>query len=93
MLVNERAIGTDQHKKFVLVVGADQKVAYREVKLGASVDGLRVVREGLEPGEMIIVNGLQRVRPGAAVAPTTVAMDHKPELAARCGNGTPSTSA
>jgi len=74
LLVSDRAIGTDQDKKFVMVVGADNKAAYREVKLGTSADGLRVVTSGLSPGERVIVNGLQRVRPGAAVAPETVPM-------------------
>ncbi|MPZ37427.1 MAG: efflux RND transporter periplasmic adaptor subunit [Rhizobiales bacterium] len=74
LMVNERAIGTDQNKKFVMVVGDDKKAAYREVTLGAFVDGLRIVTKGLQPGERIIVNGLQRVRPGALVAPELVAM-------------------
>jgi multidrug efflux system membrane fusion protein len=78
LVINERAIGTDQNKKFVMVVGADKKAAYREVTLGAHVDGLRVVTKGLEPGERIIVNGLQRVRPGALVAPELVAMTERP---------------
>ncbi len=69
LLVSERAIGTDQSQKFVLAVGADNTVAYRTVKLGSVIDGKRVVREGLQPGETIIVNGLQRVRPGMTVAP------------------------
>jgi len=69
VLVSERAVGTDQSKRFVLVVGADNKANYREVALGPSIDGLRVVTAGLEPGERIVVNGLQRVRPGAVVAP------------------------
>jgi multidrug efflux system membrane fusion protein len=67
LLVNERAVGTDQDKKFVLVVGAGDKAEYREVTLGAPVDGLRVVRSGLKGGERIVVNGLQRVRPGSVV--------------------------
>ena len=58
-----------------MVVDADNKAAYREVTLGASVDGLRVVTSGLQAGERIVVNGLQRVRPGALVAPQVVAMD------------------
>jgi RND family efflux transporter MFP subunit len=74
MLVNDKAIGTDQSKKFVLVVGADNKALYREVKLGPVIDGLRVVKLGLKGGEMIVVNGLQRVRPGDAVTPQTVSM-------------------
>ena len=74
LLVSERAVGTDQSKKFVMVIGADNKAAYREVALGASVDGLRVVTAGLKPGERIVVNGLQRVRPGALVAPQEMKM-------------------
>ncbi|HEX2860270.1 MAG TPA: efflux RND transporter periplasmic adaptor subunit, partial [Lacunisphaera sp.] len=69
LLISERAIGTDQNQKFVLTVGQDNTVAYRTVKLGSVVAGKRVVREGLQPGESIIVNGLQRVRPGMTVAP------------------------
>ena len=65
LLINDSAIGTDQNVSYVLVVGADNKVEYRPVKLGPVVDGLRVVREGLKAGETIVVNGLQRVRPGA----------------------------
>jgi multidrug efflux system membrane fusion protein len=79
LLVNERAVGTDQNKRFVLVVDADNKAEYREVVLGASVDGLRVVAGGLRAGERIVVNGLQRVRPGTVVAPHLVSMDGKPE--------------
>ena len=83
LLVNERAVGTDQNKRFVMVVGEDNKANWREVKLGSSVNGLRVVTEGLKPGERIVVNGLQRVRPGALLAPKDVAMDAKPELTAQ----------
>jgi multidrug efflux system membrane fusion protein len=74
LLVNERAVGTDQDKRYVMVVDAGNKAAYREVSLGASVDGLRVVTDGLAPGDRVIVNGLQRVRPGAPVAPKLVPM-------------------
>jgi len=81
LLINERAVGTDQNKKFVMVVGADNKAAYREVTLGANVNGLRIVQSGLKPNERIVVNGLQRVRPGAVVAPELVPMDVKAELA------------
>jgi len=79
LLVNERVVGTDQNKRFVLVVDADNKAEYREVVLGASVDGMRVVASGLKAGERIVVNGLQRVRPGTVVAPRLVSMDGKPE--------------
>jgi multidrug efflux system membrane fusion protein len=81
LLVNERAVGTDQNKKFVMVVGADNKAQYREVTLGASVEGLRIVKTGLQANERIVVNGLQRIRPGALVAPQTVDMSAKAELA------------
>lgn len=83
LLVNERAIGTDQSKKFVMVVGPDNKTSYREVTLGAEANGLRVVTSGLKANERIVVNGLQRVQPGALVAPTIVPMDAKPELQSR----------
>jgi multidrug efflux system membrane fusion protein len=75
LLISERAIGTDQSQKFVLAVSPDQTVAYRTVKLGPSIGGKRVVRTGLQPGEQIIVNGLQRVRPGMTVAPEFAAAD------------------
>ncbi|NVD97351.1 efflux RND transporter periplasmic adaptor subunit [Massilia sp. BJB1822] len=75
LLISERAIGTDQNRKFVYVVGADNKAEYRAVKLGPTVDGFRVVREGLKAGEKIVINGLQRVRPGAPVTPQIVPMD------------------
>lgn len=85
LLVSERAIGTDQSQKFVLAVGHDNTVAYRAVKLGSIVDGKRVVREGLSPGDTIIVNGLQRVRPGMTVAPEPQAVAHTPAAAATAG--------
>ncbi|HEX9432499.1 MAG TPA: efflux RND transporter periplasmic adaptor subunit, partial [Burkholderiales bacterium] len=69
VLVSERAVGTDQNKRFVLVVGEDNKAAYREVTLGAAANGQRIVTSGLKPGERIVVNGLQRVRPGTLVEP------------------------
>jgi multidrug efflux system membrane fusion protein len=78
LLISERAIGTDQSKKFVLVVDEGNKADYREVTLGAVSDGMRVVTSGLNAGERIVVNGLQRVRPGAVVAPQMVSMDGKP---------------
>jgi len=74
VLVADRAIGTDQSKRFVLVMNGDNKAQYREVKIGRVVGGLRVIDGGLKPGEVIVVNGLQRVRPGAPVTPQTVPM-------------------
>jgi multidrug efflux system membrane fusion protein len=76
LLVQDRAVGTDLSKKFVYVVGPKNEIQYRAVTLGPIVDGLRVVRSGLEAGESVIVNGLQRVRPGVQVTPIVEAMDH-----------------
>ena len=75
VLVQDRAVGTDLDKRFVFVVDGDRKVAYRTVTLGPIVDGLRVIRTGLAGGEIVVVNGLQRIRPGATVEPEAVAMD------------------
>ena len=75
VLVDDRAIGTDQSQKFVYVVDANNTVAYRSVKIGRLTDGLRIVEEGLTPGENVVINGLQRVHPGVVVAPEKVAMD------------------
>jgi membrane fusion protein, multidrug efflux system len=74
LLVDEKAVGTDQSKKFVMVVNPKNIVEYREITLGARADGLRIVTGGLQADEKIVVNGLQRVRPGSLVAPETVAM-------------------
>jgi membrane fusion protein, multidrug efflux system len=73
ILISERAVGTDQSKRYVMVVGAGDKAVYREITLGASIGGERIVASGLEPGERIVVNGLQRVRPGAQLAPQSAA--------------------
>jgi multidrug efflux system membrane fusion protein len=75
VLIDDRSVGTDLGKKFVFVLKSDNTVDYRSVELGPEVDGLRIVKAGLEPGETIVVNGLQRVRPGALVAATKVVMD------------------
>ena len=75
LVINERAVGTDQDKKFVFVVDDASKAVYREVKLGPNANGLRVVTSGLKEGERIVVNGLQRVRPGALLAPEVVPME------------------
>jgi len=83
LLVNERAVGTDQDKRYVIVVGAGNQAEWRPVTLGANVNGLRVVTSGLKAGERVVVGGVQRVRPGSVLAPKDVAMDAKPELAAQ----------
>ena len=75
LLVRDAAVGTDQDRKFVLVLAKGDSLAYRPVELGRlSDDGLRIVRSGLQPGEQVVVNGLMRVRPGIKVTPTVVAM-------------------
>ncbi|HUQ09270.1 MAG TPA: efflux RND transporter periplasmic adaptor subunit [Steroidobacteraceae bacterium] len=74
LLINDSAVGTDQSVKFVLKVGAENKIEYTPVKLGPVIDGLRVVREGLKADDVIVVKGLQMVRPGMPVTPQIVAM-------------------
>jgi RND family efflux transporter MFP subunit len=71
LLVEERAIGTDQAQKFVLTLTSSNTVAYQSVKLGPVIAGKRIIRSGLAPGAAVVVNGMQRVRPGMAVAPQT----------------------
>lgn len=77
VLVADRAIGTDQSKRFVLVVNGENKAEYREVRVGRVIEGLRVIESGLQAGEVIVVNGLQRVRPGAPVTPQPAQMAAK----------------
>lgn len=74
LLIDEKAIGTDQDKRFVLVLDKTNHATYREVRVGANQDGLRVIESGLKSGERIVVNGLQRIRPGDTVAPNVVPM-------------------
>lgn len=74
VMIDDAAVGTDQDKKFVLVVDKDNRIQYREVELGAMHDSLRVITRGLQPGERIVVNGLQRVRPDDVVSVNSVSM-------------------
>jgi multidrug efflux system membrane fusion protein len=74
ILVSDRAIATDQDRRFVWVVAPDGKVEHRVVELGPLERGLRVVRKGLSPSDRVIVRGLQRVRPGAVVTADTISM-------------------
>jgi multidrug efflux system membrane fusion protein len=69
LLVDERAIGTDQAQKFVLTLTSTNTVQYQAVDLGPLVDGKRIVRSGLTAGEKIVINGLSHVRPGMTVTP------------------------
>jgi len=68
-LVAEQALSTDQGQKKLYVVDADKKVVYRRVKVGRLYNGMRIIAEGIAPGEKVIVSGLQRVRPGMEVEP------------------------
>jgi len=77
LLIDDRAVGTDLGNQFVYVVDAKHKVEYRKVTTGALFHGLRVVDSGLAPGDVVVVNGLQRVRPGAEVNPQQVAMEYR----------------
>jgi membrane fusion protein, multidrug efflux system len=74
VLIDERAVGNDLGKKYVLVLKTDNTLEYRSVTLGARVDGLRVVEDGLQPADIIVVNGLQHVAAGAKVQATRVTM-------------------
>jgi multidrug efflux system membrane fusion protein len=86
-LLPETAIGTDQDRRFVMVVGDDGKAAYRPVTLGASFGGMRAIISGVLPTDKVIVNGLQRVRPGVPVTATTVTLQPPDVLQQRPGQG------
>ena len=73
-LVQDQAIGTDQDRKFVLVLKPDSTVEYRPITIGRIADGLRIVESGLRAGESVVVNGQLRVRPGMKVAATRASM-------------------
>jgi membrane fusion protein, multidrug efflux system len=75
LLIQDRAVGTDLDKRFVYVVTPERTIEYRSVTLGPIVDGLRVVRSGLAAGDLVVVNGVQRVRPGVKVDVAPVAME------------------
>ncbi len=77
-LAKDEAVVTDLNQKYVFVLGKNNMLTYRPVKLGPMAEGLRVIRDGLHEGDVIVVNGLQRVRPGAAVTPRRVSMDRQP---------------
>lgn len=77
VLTPDRAIGTNQNRKFVWVVGTDNMPQLRSVTPGALVDGMRVLEAGVKPGEAVVVGGLQRVRPGQLLAPNKLAVDER----------------
>ena len=104
LLIAEQAIGSDQGRSFVYVVTEKDEVEYRRVETGALHDGLREVKppaeaadgedalgkaEGLHKGDRIILNGLQRLRPGMKVKPTTVPMPNPRQATARPGKPKP----
>lgn len=74
ILIDDAAVNTDQNQKYVLLLGPNNQIEYRRIKLGRLMDGLRIVREGLKPGDVIVVSGAQRVHPGITVTPQKVAM-------------------
>ena len=76
-LVPQSAVQENQLGKYVLVVGDDNKVTQRIVKIGQRIDAMWVVESGIEPGEMIIVEGLQKVRPDVEVNPVEKFVDAK----------------
>jgi RND family efflux transporter MFP subunit len=83
LLVTERAIGTDQAQKYVLTLSATNTVAYQSVQLGPVIDGKRIVHSGLQGTEKIIVNGLQRVRPGMIVTAEAEVPSHEDRAVAK----------
>jgi multidrug efflux system membrane fusion protein len=92
ILIEDRAVNTDQSQKYVFVLGANNQIEYRKVKLGRVIDGLRVVREGLKAGDVIVVNGAQRVHPGITVTPQRITMGADGAAAAAAASGAPATS-
>ncbi|WP_027571735.1 efflux RND transporter periplasmic adaptor subunit [Bradyrhizobium sp. WSM1743] len=86
VMIDERAIGTDQDKKFVMAVSDDSRAVYRPVTLGGAVDGLRIVTAGLKSGDRIVVNGLQRVRPGGLLKTEVAAMGARGQQASNHSN-------
>jgi RND family efflux transporter MFP subunit len=69
LLIDQRAIGTDQGQKYVYVIDTNNKVVYHRVRLGQLFDGLQSIEDGLKPDERVVVDGLQRIRPGVEVKP------------------------
>ena len=79
-LAPDRAIATDLGKRFVVVVGANNKAEYRPVEIGPLAGNLRIIRTGLKPGDRVIVGGLQKVKPGDTVNPVTIKTDLTSDL-------------
>jgi RND family efflux transporter MFP subunit len=87
LLVSERAIGADQSGRFLLVANSDNVIEKRNIRQGQLSDGMRVIEEGLEPGEWVVVNGLQRARPGGKVEPEKTDMSKLTVSAMRAAAG------
>jgi multidrug efflux system membrane fusion protein len=83
LLVSEKAIGTDQAEKYVLALTPTNTVAYQSVVLGPTIDGMRVIRSGLKGSEEIVVNGMQRVRPGMSVKAESIVASKGPSPLAK----------
>ena len=75
VLVNEKAINTDQTAKYVYKLDAENKVAFTPVTLGGTFEGKRIVTSGLNPGDKIVVNSLARLRPGMKIQDIPASMD------------------
>lgn len=90
-LVTERAVGTDQSGRYLLVVNSENRVEKRIVRLGQLIDGLRVIEEGIRADARVVVNGLQRARPGGVVVPEETDMASL-TLSARMAAAAPPTA-
>jgi membrane fusion protein, multidrug efflux system len=89
-LIRDGAVGTDLDKRYVFVVTKENAIEYRTVMLGPTFEGLRVVRSGLAAGDLVVVNGLQRVRPGMKVDPAVVPME--PQAGVEAGSPAPASA-
>jgi membrane fusion protein, multidrug efflux system len=83
LLIPDQAVGSDQDRKFVLVVDAQDKARFTPVTLGPMIDGLRVIREGLQAGDWVVVNGLMSVRPDDKVNPVHAGSGSSPSALSR----------
>src|SRR5262249_35584383 len=92
LLIAERAIGTDQGRKYVYVINEQNEVVDRTIALGPIQEGLRVVTSGLTASDKVIIDGMQRVRPGVEVAPKPARMDSRPGDAEAEADETPADS-
>ena len=90
-LAKDNAVVTDLNQKYVYVLGKENKVEYRAVEIGPMSEGLRVFRKGLREGDVVVVSGLQRVRPGSAVTPKRAAMGEVASRSQREGSPTGSS--